>query len=141
MKVFVLLALVACAAALPVDDTPEVAAAKATFKAAFDAAAARAEAAPDYDLDGKISTYTGFLSGVDGRLSPFYTNSLPYGAYGLHAPVVAASPVAGALTYSGLGLANTYSLPTVYNLPGVYGFPGAYSFPGYPFIQVTKSKE
>lgn len=107
----------------PVEDTPEVAAAKAEFQAAFDAAASAAEAAPDFDLDGTHSAYTGFLSTVDGRLSPFYTNTFPLGAYGLHAPIVApASPIAP-ITYNNLGLG------AIYGYPGVYGFP--YGYPGH----------
>jgi len=87
-----------------VADTEEVAAAKASFQAAYDAAAAAAEAAPDHDLDGAISTHTGYLSGVDERLSPYYTNTFPYGAYGIHAPAVFAGAhplVAGAPVVAG----------------------------------------
>ncbi|XP_042215127.1 uncharacterized protein LOC121861457 [Homarus americanus] len=110
-------------APLPVEDTAEVAAAKANFQAAFDAAAARAEAAPDTDLDGKISTYTGLLSTIDGRLSPLYTNTFPYGAYGLHAPALAGAPLA----YSSLGF------------PG-YGLHGGYGLQGYPFIMFAAAE-
>ncbi|XP_076057181.1 uncharacterized protein LOC143034696 [Oratosquilla oratoria] len=72
----------------PVMDTAEVAEAKAQFQAAYDAAAAAAEAAPDYDLDGSLSRYSGYLSAVDGALSPLYTNTIPFGAYGVSAPLV-----------------------------------------------------
>ncbi|XP_064096419.1 larval cuticle protein F1-like [Macrobrachium nipponense] len=121
----------------PVADTEEVAAAKANFQAAFDAAAARAEAAPDTDLDGALSTYSGYLSGLDGRLSPFYTNTLPYGAFGLHAPVVAGAPfVAGAPYTVGVGApllknavvggSHVVGSPLAYNALGLgvhgYGF-------------------
>ncbi|XP_071526949.1 uncharacterized protein [Panulirus ornatus] len=124
MKVLVLLALVgaACAAALPdeapapVEETAEVAAARAELQAAHDAAAAAAEAAPDTDLDGSISTYTGLLSTIDGRLSPLYTNTMPYGAFGMRAPLLAGAPLA----YSGLGL------------------PGAYGWHGLPLLKVAK---
>merc|ERR1712121_214536 len=68
-----------------VADTEEVAIAKADFQAAFEAAAA-AEAAPDNDLDGAISTATGVLS-------PFYTNTYPFGAYGIHAPIISGAPL------------------------------------------------
>ncbi|KAG7172675.1 Cuticle protein 6-like 2 [Homarus americanus] len=105
------------AAPEPVMDTPEVAQAKAEFQAAYEAAAAAAQAAPDFDLDGSISTYSGYLSAVDGALSPLYTNTLPYGAYGIHAPfvapghlvapgpIVAPGPVfvPGSVAYHGLG--------------------------------------
>merc|ERR1712033_41353 len=102
-----------------VEDTEEVAAAKASFQAAFDAAAAAAEAAPDHDLDGAISTHTGFLSGVDGRLSPYYTNTFPHGAYGIHAPAVLAGAhplVAGAPVVAG-------THPLVAGAPVVAGAP------------------
>lgn len=90
----IVLALVgaACAATIPVEapkpvtDTKEVVQAKAEFKAAYDAAAAAAEAAPDTDLDGMLST-------LDGRLSPYYTR------YGF--PINAALPYS-ALPYAGL---------------------------------------
>merc|ERR1712157_322893 len=45
VKMFKLIFVVAVAAAAPLDDTPEVAAAKAEFQAAFDAAAAGEHAA------------------------------------------------------------------------------------------------
>merc|ERR1712168_1000846 len=93
MKLLVVLALVGAACAMPVDDAPEVAAAETSFQAAYDAAAAAAEAAPDFDLDGSLSTYSGYLSTL-------FTNTLPYGAYGLHAPVLAPG---APLTYTGLG--------------------------------------
>merc|ERR1712002_273527 len=123
----------------PVADTEEVAAAKADFQAAYDAAAAAAEAAPDTDLDGAISTHQGYLSGIDGRLSPYYTNTLPYGAFGLHAPVLAGAPLAAGthligghpLAYSGLGLHGLYG----YGLHG-YGY-GLHS----PFVQVVAKEE
>merc|ERR1712168_152869 len=111
MKLLVVLALVGAACAMPVDDAPEVAAAKTSFQAAWDAAAAAAEAAPDFDLDGKLSTYSGYLSTINGRLSPYFTNTYPFGAFGLHAPVVAAG---APLTYTGLGY------------PGVFG--------AYPYV-------
>ncbi|XP_042883624.1 fibrous sheath CABYR-binding protein-like isoform X5 [Penaeus japonicus] len=82
-------------------DTAEVAAAKAEFLASFDAAAAAAEDAPDFDLDGSVSRYSGYLSAVDGSLSPYYTNTLPFGAYGVHAPV--AAPVVAPVAYHGFG--------------------------------------
>nr|XP_027219070.1 neurabin-2-like [Penaeus vannamei] len=82
-------------------DTAEVAAAKAEFQASFDAAAAAADAAPDFDLDGSVSRYSGYLSAVDGSLSPYYTNTLPFGAYGVHA---VAAPVAAPRTWSPRGL-------------------------------------
>lgn len=81
-------------------DTAEVAAAKAEFQASFDAAAAAADAAPDFDLDGSVSRYSGYLSAVDGSLSPYYTNTLPFGAYGVHA---VAAPVAAPVAYHGVG--------------------------------------
>lgn len=121
---------------VPVEDTPEVAAAKVKFQAAFDAAASAAEAAPDFDVDGKLSTYTGFLSTVDGKLSPFYTNTFPFGAYGLHAPIVASAPAATPLAYSSLGLHGIYG----YGYPGIYGFPNVYGFPG-PFVYSPVVKE
>jgi len=69
------------------EDTPEVAAAKA---AAVDAAAkitalqaeqgAVAAAAPDFDLDGKISTHSGHLSAINGRLTAYgYPGYYGYG--------------------------------------------------------------
>jgi len=71
------------------EDTPEVAAAKA---AAVDAAAkitalqaeqaAVAEAAPDFDLDGKISTHSGHLSAIDGKLTTYGYGHYPYGHLG-----------------------------------------------------------
>merc|ERR1719341_1031673 len=60
-----------------VEVTEEVAAAKAEFEATFEAIAAAAEAAPDFDLDGSVSRYSGYLSTIDGRLSPLYTNTYP----------------------------------------------------------------
>lgn len=83
-------------------DTAEVAAAKAEFQASFDAAAAAADAAPDFDLDGSVSRYSGYLSAVDGSLSPYYTNTLPFGAYGVHA-VAAPAHVAAPVAYHGVG--------------------------------------
>jgi len=50
----------------PVQDTPEVAAAKAAFAATYEAQAAAAEAAPDFDLDGAISTADGHLTAYHG---------------------------------------------------------------------------
>ncbi|CAL4062230.1 unnamed protein product, partial [Meganyctiphanes norvegica] len=76
-----------------VEDTEEVAAAKAEFKATFEAIAAAAEAAPDFDLDGSVSRYSGYLSTIDGRLSPLYTNTYPLGAHGY-------APFAHPLTYA-----------------------------------------
>merc|ERR1711962_264235 len=76
-----------------VEDTEEVAAAKADFEASYAAAAAAAEAAPDFDLDGAVSRYTGYLSTVDGHLSPLYTNTYPLGAYGY-------APLTHPLTYA-----------------------------------------
>ncbi|XP_071527295.1 uncharacterized protein [Panulirus ornatus] len=104
MKVLVLLALLGVACAVPVQDTQEVAAAKAEHQAAYNAAAARAEAAPDIDLDGRLSAYSGYLSAIDGRMSPLYTNT--FGAYGINAPIPAAAP----LTYSGIGLPGAFGL-------------------------------
>merc|ERR1712121_505238 len=144
-------------APVPVVDTEEVAAAKADFQAAFDAAAAAAEAAPDNDLDGAISTATGFLSGVDGRLSPFYTNTFPYGAYGIHAPAVLAGAhplVAGAPVVAGAhplvagapllkstilgGAPLVTGSPLAYNALGLgyhgYGFPYGLNT---PFVRVV----
>merc|ERR1712121_426123 len=69
-----------------VADTEEVAIAKADFQAAFEAAAAAAEASPDNDLGGAISTATGVLS-------TFYTNTYPFGAYGIHAPIISGAPL------------------------------------------------
>ncbi|KAK7076354.1 hypothetical protein SK128_015567 [Halocaridina rubra] len=138
-------------------DTEEVAAAKAAFKVAYDAAAAAAEAAPDNDLDGALSTYTGYLSGVDGRLSPFYTNTLPYGAYGLHAPVLAGTPLVAAAplpavkstVVAGTPLITGSPLiagtPLAYNALGLHGVNGIgyYGYPGLhsPFLQVVKAEE
>ncbi|XP_050713401.1 uncharacterized protein LOC126996689 [Eriocheir sinensis] len=146
----------------PVEDTPEVAEAKAKFQAAFDAAALAAKNAPDFDVDGKISTYSGFLSAVDGRLSPFYTNTFPFGAYGLHAPiapavqaapltyttsvvggapvVVGGAPVvqgapASPIIYSGLGL------PGYYGYPGMYGFPGTFALAAAPVAEAAAEEE
>ncbi|XP_068235023.1 larval cuticle protein F1-like [Palaemon carinicauda] len=131
----------------PVADTDEVAAAKAKFQAEFDAAAARAEAAPDNDLDGALSTYSGYLSGLDGRLSPFYTNTLPYGAFGLHAPVVAGAPIVAGSPYTlGIGApllknavvggSHLIGSPLAYNALGL----GAYGY-GFglhnPFVRVV----
>merc|ERR1719402_1877535 len=90
MKFMVILAMLGCActapselvAPEPVMDTEEVAAAKAAHAVAYDAAAAAAEAAPDFDLDGAVSRHTGYLTTVDGCLSPLYTNTYPLGAYG-----------------------------------------------------------
>merc|ERR1712168_101980 len=112
MKLLVVLALVGAACAMPVDDAPEVAAAKTSFQAAWDAAAAAAEAAPDFDLDGKLSTYSGYLSMLNGRLSPHFTRSFPY----YNGPVVAAG---APLAYTGLGY------------PGYFG-----NFGVYPGVQV-----
>lgn len=75
-------------APLPVEDTPEVAAAREEFLRLYNEAAIRAAEAPDHDLDGSLSTHSGYLSKVDGSLSPFYTNTYPYGAYGLHVRAV-----------------------------------------------------
>ncbi|XP_037790181.1 cuticle protein 2-like [Penaeus monodon] len=141
MKLVAILALVGAVCAVPVEDTAEVAKAKAEFQAAYDRAAAAAEAAPDFDLDGALSTYSGYLSTVNGKLSPFFTNSYPYGAFGLHAPVVAGAPLA----YSGLhgfpGTPLAYS--GLHGFPGAFGFPGAYGFPGVvgsPFVKVVKAE-
>merc|ERR1711942_525355 len=98
MKAMVILALLGCACAAPTDlvapepvtDTEEVVAAKAAHAAAY---AAAAEAAPDFDLDGAISRYSGYLSTVDGHLSPLYTNTYPLGAYGY-------APLTHPLTYA-----------------------------------------
>lgn len=143
-----ILALVGAVCAVPVKDTAEVAKAKSEFQAAFDRAAAAAEAAPDFDLDGAISTYSGYLSTINGKLSPFFTNTFPYGAFGVHAPIVASAPVVpGApLTYTGIpGAPLTYSgipgAPLAYS--GLHGFPGVYGFPsvlGSPFVKVVKAE-
>merc|ERR1712002_404764 len=144
----------------PVADTEEVAAAKAEFQAAYDAAAA--EAAPDNDLDGAISTHQGYLSGIDGRLSPYYTNTLPYGAFGLHAPVLAGAPlvagahhvvgsplVAGAPLVKSTVAAGTHLIgghPLAYSGLGLHGLYG-YGLHGYgyglhsPFVQVVAKEE
>lgn len=66
----------------PVEDTPEVAAAKAAFTATYEAQAAAAEAAPDFDLDGKISTHSGHLSAIDGKLTTYGYGHYPYGHLG-----------------------------------------------------------
>ncbi|XP_076057164.1 uncharacterized protein LOC143034678 [Oratosquilla oratoria] len=65
----------------PVEDTAEVADAKAKFAIAFKAAADAAEAAGDIDLDGSLSRFSGFIS-------PLLTNTYPFGAYGIHGPLV-----------------------------------------------------
>ncbi|XP_076057182.1 uncharacterized protein LOC143034697 [Oratosquilla oratoria] len=65
----------------PVEDTPEVADAKVKFAAAYKAAATMAELAADVDLDGSLSR-------LSGLLSPMLTNTLPFGAYGIHAPLL-----------------------------------------------------
>jgi len=140
--------IVPSGAPMAVADTDDVTAAKAKFKAAFDAAAAAAEAAPDFDLDGDISTYTGFLSGVDGRLSPYYTNTFPYGAFGYQAPVFAGAPlVAGAPLLKSSAAAGTTLIaggaPLAYNTLGL-GFPGyGYGFHGLynPFVQFVRAEE
>ncbi|XP_071527297.1 uncharacterized protein [Panulirus ornatus] len=107
------------------DYTKEVADARADFQAAYEAAAAKAEAAPDTDLDGKLSTYSGFLSTIDGRMSPLYTNN--FGAYGIHAPVLARAPVfTGANVIAGAPLAA--GAPLTYS--GL-GFPGAFGLHGF----------
>ncbi|ROT71943.1 hypothetical protein C7M84_009680 [Penaeus vannamei] len=49
----------------------------------------------------KADRYSGYLSAVDGSLSPYYTNTLPFGAYGVHA---VAAPVAAPRTWSPRGL-------------------------------------
>ncbi|XP_076057190.1 uncharacterized protein LOC143034708 [Oratosquilla oratoria] len=67
-------------APVPVEDTAEVTDAKAKFAIAFKAAADAAEAAGDIDLDGSLSRFSGFIS-------PLLTNTYPFGAYGVHAPV------------------------------------------------------
>merc|ERR1719369_218293 len=108
-------------------DTDDVAAAKAAFQAEFERVAAAAEAAPDFDLDGKLSTYSGYLSTLNGRLSPHFTNTFPYGAYGLHAPVLAAG---APLTYTGLA----HGAPLTYTGLGYtgLGYPGV--FGAYPYV-------
>merc|ERR1712002_800825 len=170
MKLSVILALVgvAFAAAIPLDapepvtDTEDVVKAKEEFQVAYDAAAAAAEAAPDNDLDGAISTHQGYLSGIDGRLSPYYTNTLPYGAFGLHAPVLAGAPlvagthrvvgsplVAGAPLVKSTVAAGTHLIgghPLAYSGLGLHGLYG-YGLHGYgyglhsPFVQVVAKEE
>merc|ERR1712121_140978 len=112
MNTFVtLLALVGCALASapePVMDTAAVAAAKAHFQAAYDAAAA--EAAPDHDVnfvsnfhdvivphDGKYVTYA-------GKYSP---GVYPYGVYPYAAHAYGAYPY-GAYPYGALPYAFGY---------------------------------
>jgi hypothetical protein len=70
------------AAPLPVQDTPEVAAAKAAHFAAYNAAAAAAAAAPDNGAYGSV--YTGPLAGV-----PVLVNGVP-----VDTPEVAAAKAA-----------------------------------------------
>ncbi|XP_066972590.1 cuticle protein 18.7-like [Macrobrachium rosenbergii] len=119
----------------PVVDTEDVAAAKATFQAAFDAAAAAAEAAPDNDLDGAISTATGILS-------PFYTNTFPFGAYGIHAPIIAATPFVGTTHIVGAGAPLVTKLETIETKPITYNalFPGFYGLHA-PLLQVVPAAE
>merc|ERR1712002_1231552 len=175
----------------PVTDTEDVVKAKEEFQVAYDAAAkaaaagavpdvvlpeggptpvadteeaaaAAAEAAPDNDLDGAISTHQGYLSGIDGRLSPYYTNTLPYGAFGLHAPVLAGAPlvagahhvvgsplVAGAPLVKSTVAAGTHLIgghPLAYSGLGLHGLYG-YGLHGYgyglhsPFVQVVAKEE
>merc|ERR1712121_214206 len=122
-----------------VADTEEVAIAKADFQAAFEAAA-------DNDLDGAISTATGVLS-------PFYTNTYPFGAYGIHAQIITAeapvvtkiaSPIfAGAPLVAGHQIITAeapavtkIASPIVYNnlLPGAFGLHA-------PLLQVVAAEE
>ncbi|XP_076056379.1 uncharacterized protein LOC143034332 [Oratosquilla oratoria] len=100
-------------APVPVEDTAEVTDAKAKFAIAFKAAADAAEAAGDIDLDGSLSRFSGFIS-------PLLTNTYPFGAYGVHAPVVysagkvvhAASP----LTVKGTSLPFMYPFAPSFTL-------------------------
>ncbi|XP_071527291.1 uncharacterized protein [Panulirus ornatus] len=147
MKALVLFALVACAAALPLEEeapagtyldyTEEVAAARADFQAAYDAAAAR---------EAPVASYLDYTKEVADARADFQAahdaaaaraeavaaiakiNPLLY-PYGIHAPMLAAPALAAEapLTYSGLGF------------PGAFGLNGFYGPYGFPF-QLAKAE-
>merc|ERR1739838_7890 len=91
MKAFIFATLVALASASPIEDTPEVAAARAEFQAAFDVATACLSDAPDL-AEAKAAFMKTFEDVEAGKVA------LPVAPVAPAAPVVAAPQV----LYNGL---------------------------------------
>merc|ERR1712166_1667583 len=137
MKAFIFVSLLAVAAAVPLEDTPEVAAAKAEFMAAFAIAEAGAHAglapvqgATAYLADlpevaeakaAHAAVFNAYTAGtVALPVAPVFTGVQPAHVV---APVVAPPAVAPvAVAYGGYPYAHHY---------GAYGAHGAYA--GYPY--------
>merc|ERR1712152_95597 len=141
MKAFIFATLVALASASPIEDTPEVAAAKAEFQAAFDAATAGEHAAlapapvatayladaPDV-AEAKAAFMKTFEDVEAGKVA------LPVAPVAPAAPVVAAPHV----LYNGLYHPHYYNRYAHHGYAGYYGYPGYYHA-GYPYVTVKSA--
>merc|ERR1719420_285486 len=135
VKMFKLIFVVAVAAAAPLDDTPEVAAAKAEFQAAFDAAAAGEHAAlapvnNDIQAEQIASAYlddveevaaakAAFKAAFDDAAGGLAAKQEPAPVHVVAAPAVA--PVAVAAPVA----------PVVHTLP--VGYPYGLHYGAYPY--------
>merc|ERR1712227_661735 len=148
MKAFIFATLVALASVSPIEDTPEVAAAKAEFQAAFDAATAGEHAAlapapvatayladaPDV-AEAKAAFMKTFEDVEAGKVA------LPVAPVAPAAPVVAAPHV----LYNGLYHPHYYN-GYAHGYAGYYGYPGYYNglyngyyHAGYPYVTVKSA--
>jgi hypothetical protein len=155
---------VAAAVAVPIDDTEEVAAAKAQFQAAFDSAAAGGLAAAqapqiaaEYLADNedvreaKAAFYAAFDDATAGGLA---AKQAPAPQHVIPAPAPLVAPLSYAMPYAyAAGMPYTYAagMPYTYaaGMPYTYaaGMPYAYAagmpyaYAGLPVVQVAAATE
>merc|ERR1712001_164274 len=165
MKAFIFATLLALATASPIEDTPEVAAAKAEFQKAFDAAVAGEHAGlmvtdgRTIITDGRVQGPTAYLAdlpevaeakaafkaafdaaaaGEHIALAPKPVEALPVAPI---APVVAAH---GHYPYAAYHAAYPYAHAAYPYAHGAYpyahaGYPYNLGYHGYPYVTVAKS--
>merc|ERR1712088_309705 len=155
MHKLMIASLLAVAAGLPIDDTAEVAAAKAEFQAAFDAATAGAHAAlapvnNDLQADQIASAYLADSEDVAAAKAEFQAafesaaagglaaKQAPAPVHALPAPLVAPAPATILSAGVPYGVSALNALPALNTFSGypyaAAGLPyGAVGFSGYPY--------
>merc|ERR1712173_326020 len=162
-----LTSLLAVASSLPLEDTPEVAAAKAEFKAAFDAASAGAHAAlapVNNDLQAEqialsyladsedvAAAKADFLAAFDSaaagglaaKQAPAPVHAIPAPAPLAAAPVAAAGIPYGISALTAVGGYPYAGLPYAAGLPAglpYAGLPVGYPYAGLPVVAAAKAE-
>merc|ERR1711963_560708 len=146
MKAFIFATLVALASASPIEDTPEVAAAKAEFQAAFDAATAGEHAAL---APAPVATaYLADAPDVAEAKAAFMKTFEDVEAGKVALPVAPVAPVVAApqVLYNGLYHPHYYNGYAHHGYAGYYGYPGYYNglyngyyHAGYPYVTVKSA--